>query len=101
MRLLLLNPSWRGRRRACPGNEAEPDCGPDRATEKQAGLGEGYEGDSPRLGMIQSMETLGVQLLGGYAAERAVRVPTARKTGIIFHPDWASVTAGKCTGLAV
>ena len=70
MRLLLLNPSWRGRRRACPGNEAEPDCGPDRATEKQAGLGEGYEGDSPRLGMIQSMETLGVQLLGGYAAER-------------------------------
>ena len=41
------------------------------AAARQAGLGEGYSGDSPRLGMIRDMETLGVQLLGGYAAERA------------------------------
>ena len=40
------------------------------AAARQAGLGEGYSGDSPRLGMIRDMETLGVQLLGGYAAER-------------------------------
>ena len=38
---------------------------------RQAGLSEGYSGDSPRLGMIRDMETLGVQLLGGFAAERA------------------------------
>ena len=37
------------------------------AAAKQAGLGEGYSGDSPRLGMIKDMETLGVHLLGGYA----------------------------------
>ena len=41
------------------------------AAARQAGLGEGYSGDSPRLGMIRDMETLGVQLLGGYAAESA------------------------------
>ena len=39
------------------------------AAARQAGLGEGYSGDSPRLGMIKDMETLGVHLLGGYAAE--------------------------------
>ena len=41
------------------------------AAARQAGLGEGYAGDSPRLGMVQDMETLGVLLLGGYAAESA------------------------------
>ena len=41
------------------------------AAARQAGLGEGYSGDSPRLGMIRDMETLGVQMLGGYAAESA------------------------------
>ena len=39
------------------------------AAARQAGLGKGYSGDSPRLGMIKDMETLGVHLLGGYAAE--------------------------------
>ena len=39
------------------------------AAAKQAGLSEGYSGDSPRLGMIKDMETLGVHLLGGYTAE--------------------------------
>ena len=39
------------------------------AAAKQAGLGGGYSGDSPRLRMIQDMETLGVLLLGGYVAE--------------------------------
>ena len=32
------------------------------AAARQAGLGEGYSGDSPRLGMIRDMETLGVHL---------------------------------------
>ena len=41
------------------------------AAARQADLGEGYSGDSPRLGMIRDMETLGVQLLGSYAAESA------------------------------
>ena len=41
------------------------------AAARQAGLGEGYSGDSPRLGMIRDMETLGVHLLGGYVAESA------------------------------
>ena len=41
------------------------------AAAKQAGLGPGYSGDSPRLGMMQDMETLGVHLLGGYAADSA------------------------------
>ena len=39
------------------------------AAARQAGLGEGYSGDSPRLGMIKDMEPLGVHLLGGYTAE--------------------------------
>ena len=39
------------------------------AAARQAGLGVGYSGDSPRLGMIKDMETLGVHLLGGYTAE--------------------------------
>ena len=41
------------------------------AAARQAGLGGGYSGDSPRLGMIKDMETLGVLLLGGYVAESA------------------------------
>ena len=39
------------------------------AAARQAGLGEGYSGDSPRLGMIQDLETLGVLLLGSHVAE--------------------------------
>ena len=39
------------------------------AAAKHAGLGKGYTGDSPRLGMIRDMETLGVHLLGGYATD--------------------------------
>ena len=38
------------------------------AAARQAGLGGGYSGDSPRLGMIRDMETLGVLLLGGHVA---------------------------------
>ena len=38
------------------------------AAARQAGLGEGYSGDSPRLGMIQDLETLGVLLLGSHLA---------------------------------
>ena len=34
----------------------------------QAGLGPGYSGESPRLGMLRDLETLGVELLGTYAA---------------------------------
>ena len=41
------------------------------AVARQAGLGESYSGDSPRLGMIKDMETLGVHLLGSYVAETA------------------------------
>ena len=41
------------------------------AAARQAGLGEGYSGDSPRLGMIKDLESLGVHLLGGYAAENS------------------------------
>ena len=36
---------------------------------RQAGLGEGYSGESPRLGMIQDLETLGVRLLGRHVAD--------------------------------
>ena len=43
---------------------------------RQAGLGEGYSGESPRLGMIQDMETLGVLLLGSCRYASAPR-PTA------------------------
>ena len=41
------------------------------AAARQAGLGGGYSGDSPRLGMIRDMETVGVHLLGAYSAESA------------------------------
>ena len=41
------------------------------AAARQAGLGEGYSGDSPQLGMIRDMESVGVHLLGAYAAESA------------------------------
>ena len=36
---------------------------------RQAGLGEGYSGESPRMRMIQDLETLGVLLLGSHVAE--------------------------------
>ena len=39
------------------------------AAARQAGLGEGYSGDSPRLGMILDLETIGVLLLGSHVAE--------------------------------
>ena len=38
------------------------------AAARQAGLGEGYAGDSPRLGMLRDLETLGVLLLGDRVA---------------------------------
>ena len=41
------------------------------ATARQVGLGPGYSGDSPRLGMIQDIETLGVHPLSGYVADSA------------------------------
>ena len=41
------------------------------AAAKQAGLGAGYSGDSPRLGMTRDLETLGVLLLGGHVADSA------------------------------
>ena len=34
------------------------------AAARSAGLGEGYSGESPRLGMIQDLNTLGIKLLG-------------------------------------
>ena len=39
------------------------------AAARQAGLGEGYSGDSPRLGMIRDLETIGVLLLGSHVTE--------------------------------
>ena len=36
---------------------------------KQAGLGEGYSGDSPRLGIIRDLETVGVLLLSSHVAD--------------------------------
>ena len=39
------------------------------AAARQAGLRGRYSGDSPRLGMIRDMETLGVHLLGSYVVE--------------------------------
>ena len=39
------------------------------AAARQAGLGEGHSGDSPRLGMIRDLETIGVPLLGSHVAE--------------------------------
>ena len=32
----------------------------------QAGLGEGYAGESPRMGMMADLETLAVELLGAF-----------------------------------
>ena len=40
------------------------------AAARQAGLGEGFSGDSPRMGMIRDLENLGVLLLGGYLADK-------------------------------
>ena len=37
---------------------------------RQAGLGESFSGDSPRMGMIRDLENLGVLLLGGYLADQ-------------------------------
>ena len=39
-----------------------------RDAASQAGLGEGFNGDSPRQGMIRDLETLGVLLLGEQVA---------------------------------
>ena len=39
------------------------------AAARQAGLGDGFSGDSPRLGMIRDLENLGALLLGGYVAD--------------------------------
>lgn len=36
----------------------------------QAGLGPGYSGESPRMGMLRDLETLGLELLGEYIAQR-------------------------------
>ena len=33
----------------------------------QAGLGKGYAGESPRMGMMADLETLAVELLGEFA----------------------------------
>ena len=44
---------------------------------RQAGLGEGYSGESPRLGMIQDLETLGVLLLGRHVADPPARRRTS------------------------
>ena len=57
------------------------------AAARQAGLGSGYSGDSPRLGMIRDMETLGVHLLedtppGVHASRRdLVRATGGELTG--------------------
>ena len=51
------------------------------AAATQAGLGEGYSGDSPRLGMIRDMETLGVHLLGGYAVD-TMALGSLRRRGV-------------------
>ncbi len=40
------------------------------AAARQAGLGEGFSGDSPRMGMIRDLENLGVLLLGGYLTDK-------------------------------
>ena len=34
---------------------------------RQAGLGAGYAGESPRMGMLADLETIAVELLGEYA----------------------------------
>ena len=34
----------------------------------RAGLGPGYSGESPRMGMTRDLETLGVRLLGEFAS---------------------------------
>ena len=44
---------------------------------RQAGLGEGYSGESPKLGMIQDLETLGVLLLGRHVADQPGRRRTS------------------------
>ena len=40
------------------------------AAARQAGLGEGFSGDSPRMGMIRDLENLGVLLLSGYLTDK-------------------------------
>lgn len=57
-------------RRGATDNELVLGMGPNQITARigaaarQAGLGSGYSGDSPRLGMLKDLETLGVHLLG-------------------------------------
>ena len=66
------------------------------AAARQAGLGEGYSGDSPRLGMIQDIETLGVLLLGSHvhglaprpaAAGRPAKSGLSPETWRMHQPD--------------
>ena len=38
------------------------------AAARQAGLGEGYSAESPRLGMLQDLETVGISLLGSHVS---------------------------------
>ena len=40
------------------------------AAARQAGLGDGYSAESPRLGMLQDLETIGISLLGLQASGR-------------------------------
>ena len=52
------------------------------AAARQAGLGSGYSGESPRVGMLSDLESLGVLLLGEYLAERKLPPP-----GMRYFPD--------------
>ena len=40
------------------------------AAARQAGLGEGYSGESPRLGMIRDLQNIGVLLVGDHLTDR-------------------------------
>ena len=45
-----------------------------REAAKPAGLGEGFNGDSPRQGMIKDLETLGVLLVADRVGAGIVRI---------------------------
>ena len=55
------------------------------AAARQAGLGVGYSGDSPRLVMIKDMQTLGVSLLG----DTPLR---AHSRGVASQGAWSELT---------
>ena len=40
------------------------------AAARQAGLGEGYSGESPRLGMIRDLQNIGVLLVGDHLTDK-------------------------------